>query len=143
MKRTVEGFFVGAMALLLACAFTVSCSNDEEETKLKATIQTEISNLQNEVNGMEEQQKAMLTLIDQMTAQLDQMKAELAKDKVKVTAANKNIKALRDYTTQGFGPSPFDQTLENPSWNVLWVLFFVLLLWLFYRMRHRSLNQPS
>ncbi len=141
MKNTA---FKGLFACI--CVFltvgSLACENREEE-ELKKQIQMQINMLEREVNSVEQHQQAMRALIQDMQTQLSAIQEELNKEAPRIHAANMHLMALRDLTTLGMGEGPAESTIREPAWNmwnVLWLVLFVFILWLFYRFRQRRIK---
>ena len=132
---------LGALVVVLAMAFTlVGCGNSEKEEQLQAQIQKQINTLDDQVQGMEEHQASMRAMLTEMRGSLDAMQTELETEAPKIKNTQLLIGSLRELTRDGFGPSAAEETLANPSYSVLWVLFFFFLLWILYRLRSRAQN---
>jgi len=69
------------------------------------------------------------------------MQSELDREAPRLHAATGAVSYLQQLTTVGFGETPAQYTLRNPAWNVAWVALFLLILWLLYRLRARSLSK--
>jgi len=133
-----------ALGLALAvAAFGYGCSKDREETAKEQLIQKNIKTLEDEMKGLETHQANLGKMIKDMQAQLAAMQAELDGQAPKMKSANDAIAYLHQITTEGFGPSPLSYMWTHPAWNVPAVLVFVILLWIFYRLRHRQINKNS
>ena len=130
-----------AWALLVVVAFAASlglgCGRDKEEEKLQVQIQDQITLVDTQVKGLEGHQAKMREMIAGMQAQLSEMQKELDGEAPKLKAASDGVLGLRELTTVGFGETPAMETLKNPSYNVAWMVLFVLLLWVLYRVWHR------
>ncbi|MFO8057230.1 MAG: hypothetical protein R6V10_08055 [bacterium] len=134
-NRFKNRLLVAGLVLTVTLALC-GCSNQEEEVKKR--INQEISLIENEIEALEKHQKNMRSMISRMETELQAMRAELKKEAPRIEAAKKGTMSLRDLNQNGLGESPATSVMKNPAWNVLWVLFFILLLWLFYRFRVKA-----
>ena len=128
------------VVILAVGGLVMGCSNQEEE-QLRSQIGDQINLLDKQVKEMDAHQQNLRAMIGEMRTQLETMQAELDKETPRIEAANKAMLSLRELTTVGFGDSPLVATAKDPSWSVLWVLLFVFLLWLFYRLKTKAAPQ--
>jgi TolA-binding protein len=139
-NRSINHLLTASLIFAIS-VLALGCSNEDEE--LKKQINREISVVEKQVEALETHQQNMRKMIGQMETQLQAMRAELQKEAPRIEAARQGTQALRDLNMHGFGESPAESTLKNPAWNVLWVLFFLLLLWLFYRFRVKATSKSE
>lgn len=140
MNLLKNRLLVAGLVLTLSLVLC-GCSNQDEE--LKKRINQEISLIEREVEALEKHQKNMRTMISRMETELQAMRTELKKEAPRIEAAKKGTMSLRELNQNGLGESPVSSVLKNPAWNVLWVLFFILLLWLFYRFRVKASSKAK
>lgn len=127
---------ISVAAALFLGVWMGGCSKKDEE--LDRQIQDQINLIEREVKAVEQHQAAMQELVKQMQAELTALQEELNREAPRINAANSGVKYLRELTTIGFGESPASSTLRHPNFSWIWVLFFILLLLLFYRLRSSS-----
>jgi predicted PurR-regulated permease PerM len=138
MNRVATKVWVALGVTILMAGVMVACGPDKEELEVQNLIQQQITVIDNQVKGLESHQAKMREMIASMQAQLEAMQKELDNEAPKLEAASKGILSLREYTTMGLGESPGMETLKNPSVNWAWVILFVLVVWVLYRVRHRK-----
>ncbi len=134
MKRLGVVVFTLVLGIIM-----VGCGDEDEQ--LKKQMQLEITNVEKQIGALEKHQEAMRQMIAETQSQLQAMQEELDKESPKIHAANVSLKSLRQLNMGGMGPSPAEEVMEDPGWsygNILWLVFFIFVLWLFYRMRHRN-----
>ncbi len=139
-NRFKNHLLVAGLVLVL-CLATTGCSNEDEN--LKRLVAQEITLIEKQVQAIESHQQNMRKMVSQMETQLKAMRAELDEEAPRIQAANKGITSLRELNQHGLGESPASSALKNPAWNILWVLFFILLLWLFYRFRVKATSKSE
>jgi uncharacterized protein HemX len=133
-----------ALGLALAVATVgYGCGKDRTEIAREQQTKDNIVNLEKEMKALETHQANLGKMIKDMQAQLAAMQTEIDSEAPRLDSANKSIAWMRQLNTQGFGPSPFSYIMTHPAWNVPLVLTFLVLLWIFYRLRHRQLNKTS
>lgn len=137
MKKELKRFS-GVFVLGLITVFLVGgCFNSDDE-ELNRQIQEQVNLIEREVKAVEQHQQTMRGMIKEMRGQINAMNEELNKESPRIHAAGGAISYLRQLTTVGFGESPGHWTMRNPAWSAIWVILFVLIIWLLYRIRARN-----
>ena len=144
MKMKANGG-LGLFALVLVLSLTTACCRDKEEEELNRQIQAQVGVIEKEVKAMEAHQQALRGMIADMQTQLNLMEQELESDAPRIHAANSAVSYLRELVTIGFGETPAQYTLRTSSnwgWTTIGlVTLFLFVIWLFYRLHQRKLEQ--
>lgn len=133
-----------AAAVAIAAGLALGGCGDSEKEELDRQVQAQIKVIEEQLTAVEQHQEAMQAMIEEMSAQIVSMKEELNREGPRIHAANSALESLRILTAVGLGESPLESTLKEPGWsmwNVLWLLLFVFILWLLYRIRAK--NSPG
>ncbi len=132
MKNRVVGLLV--VVLLFSFAFSLGCSNSDD-TQREQMIANQIGVLEKELNGMEQQQAKLKESLQVMRAQLDTMEQEIDRMDPKVFAAKGTLDMLR--VTVLTNESSLGWLMGNLELSI-YLLVAVMILWLFYRLRHKK-----
>jgi len=139
MKKRSAIIFVLALTVG-ATMFLAGCSNKEEEEKQKL-IQKQIEVIEEQLAAVDQHQENLQQMIESMQQEIITMQEELNKGGPRIHAAKVALGSLKGLTIQGLGDSPIESTLKEPAWspwNILWLLLFVFILWLLYRIKIRK-----
>lgn len=138
MQRIV---LVGIVVFGLAF-FTSACrdSSDEIEEEL---IEAQLDLIENQIESLEKHQENLKQSLQTVQQELEQMDKELDRIRPRVYAAHSSLSYLRELTTARQRESATSWFARNLSVSTQ-VLLWVLVLWLFYRIRiQRSNSSPG
>ena len=134
----------GVVLVLAAAALIFSGCGPSKEDELNRQIQAQIAVVDREVQALEKHQEALHGIVADMQVQIDLMNEELNQSAPRIHAAGGAVKYLDELTTTGFGESPAHYTLRNShqwGWTTIGVVCLGLfIIWLFVRIRHRSVE---
>jgi outer membrane murein-binding lipoprotein Lpp len=136
MQRFVLiGVVVGTFLLLCA-----NCGRSEREGQ-KELIQDQIEVVEKQVSELENHQSNLRESIHAMQQELEQMDRELDKISPRLKASRSSLSYLRELSIEEQGESALARTMRNIPITTH-VLLWILVLWLFYRIRIRR-NEPN
>lgn len=130
--------FSGVLVLALMTVFVAGGCFNSDDKELNRQIQEQVNLIEREVKAVEQHQQTMRGMIKEMQGQINAINEELNKESPRIHAASGAISYLRQLTTVGFGESPARWTMRNPAWSAIWVILFVLIIWILYRVRARN-----
>lgn len=135
--KSERKILAGLVLLVVVVLGVGGCKNKEQEA-LNRQIQDQINLIDKQITEIDQHQEAMKQMVTEMQKQVTAMQAELDQQAPRIHAANESVGFLKQLTTRGFGENMNNWSLLNSgiSWTLI---IFVLLLWLFYRLRARSL----
>ena len=123
------------LVFILLCSLVASwgCSNKDEQTRQEMILK-QLDVLEKELAGLETQQAKLKESIRGMRTQLDTMDQEVNRMNPRVFAAKGTLDMLR--TTALQQESTWKWLVGNLELSI-WLLVLIMILWLFYRMRHQ------
>jgi septal ring factor EnvC (AmiA/AmiB activator) len=127
----------------LALTLLVSGCKNEEEENYKKGVKDQIDMVEKQVNEIEQHQANMRKMITEMKVQLDDMQAELDKEKPRIHTAKTAITELRNLNAEFGDESALEYTAQHPSYNFIYLMLFLLLLWVFYRLKVKSSKKAN
>jgi len=141
MRKKLSMLAVLVMFCLTAPLLLSGCKNQAEESYRKE-VKNYIDLIETQIVHIEQHHDNMRKMIAQMRVQLDAMQAELDQEAPRIKAASSAVKGLREVNAQA-RESALEYTAKNPSWNFLYLMLFLLLLWVFYRLKVKASAKSS
>lgn len=139
MTLKTRGVF---LALALVAVLSLIGCGPSKEDELNKQIRAQITLIDREIAALERHQEALRGIVVDMQTQIDLMNEELNQTAPRIHAAKSAAGYLGELTTVGFGETPAHYTMRTShqwGWTTIGVVsLFLFILWLFFRIRHRS-----
>lgn len=137
--------FARSLICLILLQGIAACGGGDEAEKQRQ-IQLQIDVIERQVQKVGEGRARLQDQMGDLQIKLDAMSVELEKKGARLTATRSANAYLNELLTVGFGESPGRWALENSSFStnlLLFLAFCVLLIWLGWRIRLRSMETET